>query len=124
MPVSMQKVAELAGVSTSTVSRVVNEYPRVAASTVESVRRAMKEISFTPAVRRNGNAKRNARGVRSANICFLVFGTEHSQAAPAFQMLLRGVSGSCTEQDMNLIFSIVHDPSELPPKIEQRRVDG
>src|SRR5438309_10079866 len=104
--VSMQKVAELAGVSTSTVSRVINDYPRVAASTVESVRRAMKQISFTPTVRRStGAATRIARGIRSANIGFLVFGSENSQSAPAFQLLLRGISGSCTEQDLNLIFS-------------------
>src|SRR5215475_10632847 len=39
---SMQMVAKLAGVSTSTVSRVVNDDPRVAAATAEIVRRAMK----------------------------------------------------------------------------------
>src|SRR4051794_8295573 len=118
----MQKVAQIAGVSTSTVSRVINDYPRVAASTVESVRRAMKQISFTPTVRRSATVARNARGIRPANIGFLVFGSEDSQAAPAFQLLLRGISGSCTQQDLNLIFSIVHSPSELPPKIEQGRV--
>jgi DNA-binding LacI/PurR family transcriptional regulator len=71
-----------------------------------------------------GYAARRAGGVRSTNVGFLVFGREDSQTAPAFQSLLRGISGSCTEQNLNLIFSIVQTPSELPPKIEQGRIDG
>src|SRR4051812_21324337 len=123
----MQTVAKIAGVSTSTVSRVVNDDPRVAAATVEAVRRAMKQISFTPAIRRNSPRFVGADGVRSlraASIAFLVFGTSGQQTAPAFEQLLRGVSGSSSEHDLNMIFSFVSDPSQLPPRIVQRRVDG
>ncbi|HEY7086936.1 MAG TPA: LacI family DNA-binding transcriptional regulator [Tepidisphaeraceae bacterium] len=131
---SMQMVAKLAGVSTSTVSRVVNDDPRVAAATAEIVRRAMKQISFTPTIRRNGAAARFAaavaagRGVRGAtSIAFLVFGTSGQQTAPAFEQLLRGVSACASEQGLDMIFSFVSDPAgsgALPPKIIQHRVDG
>jgi DNA-binding LacI/PurR family transcriptional regulator len=121
---SMQMVAKLAGVSTSTVSRVVNDDPRVAAATAEVVRRAMKQISFTPNVRRNGSRFLGRGTLRSASVAFLVFGTSGQQTAPAFEQLLRGVSAAASVHNLDMIFSFVLDPSHLPPKIVQRRVDG
>jgi DNA-binding LacI/PurR family transcriptional regulator len=121
---SMQMVAKLAGVSTSTVSRVVNDDPRVAAATVEVVRRAMKQISFTPAVRRSGARILGRDTLRAASVAFLVFGTSGHQTAPAFEQLLRGVSGASSAHNIDMIFSFVSDPSHIPPKIGQRRVDG
>jgi len=119
----MQQVPNLAGVSTSTVSRVINEHPRVSAATAESVRRAMKQISFTPAVRRGGKGQ-SVRSGRSANISLLVFGTCGSQMTPAFEQLLHGVSAAASEHNLNMNFSFVSDPQHLPPSLVQRRVDG
>ena len=119
---SIRNVAQLAGVSTSTVSRVLNERPNVAAATVESVRRAMRELSFSPAARRRG--PRAYDGLKTATIAFMVLGTSGSRPAPAFEKLLRGVSEQSSRSNLNLIFSFVSDPEQLPPKIAERRVDG
>ena len=72
---SISKVAKLAGVSSSTVSRVINNHPRVAPETAQSVRRAMHTLNYTPSDRRPGPkpASRNRNGV--ADIAFLVLGT-------------------------------------------------
>ena len=51
---SISKVAKLAGVSSSTVSRVINNHPRVAPETVQSVKKAMKELGYVPSDRRPG----------------------------------------------------------------------
>ena len=45
---SINKVAKLAGVSSSTVSRVINNHPRVAPETAQNVRKAMQELNYTP----------------------------------------------------------------------------
>ena len=130
---SMQNVAKLAGVSTSTVSRVVNNNARVAAATVEAVRRAMKQLSFTPIARGSaaraaaaagGYSPANSRAARTTSVAMLVFGTSGANATPAFEQLLRGVSGACSQQHVNMILSFVSDPSHLPPSIIERRVDG
>jgi LacI family transcriptional regulator len=123
LAVSIREVAQLAGVSTSTVSRVINDRPNVAARTVASVKRVMGELSFSP-VRRSTPSSRGGDGMRTATIAFLVFGTSGSQPAPAFEKLLRGVSGATSQRDLSLIFSFVSDPSQLPPRIINRRVDG
>jgi LacI family transcriptional regulator len=121
--VSIREIAQLAGVSTSTVSRVINARPNVAADTVASVRRVMGQLRIDVAPRRAA-ARRAGNVTRAANIAFLVFGTSGSHPAPAFEKLLRGVSAASSQRDLSLIFSFVSDPCELPPSICGRRVDG
>ena len=48
---SLTEVAAVAGVSASTVSRVLNDQHGVAPDTAEAVRVAMRKISFTPPAR-------------------------------------------------------------------------
>src|SRR5207244_5084459 len=121
---AIREVAQLAGVSTSTVSRVINDRPNVAADTVASVKRAIGQLSFAPSPRRCGPKPGAASPIRTATIAFLVFGTSGSHPAPAFEKLLRGVSSASSQRDLSLIFSFVSDPSQLPPRISDRRVDG
>jgi LacI family transcriptional regulator len=121
---SIYSVAKRAGVSTSTVSRVINEHPNVAAATVESVRRAMLELSFTPVIRSRSFRGKAQVGLKTGTIAFVVFGTSGSQPTPAFEELLRGVSDQASKYNISLIFSFVTDPTQLPPRITERRVDG
>src|SRR5690349_8888661 len=104
---SIFDVAKLAGVSSSTVSRVINNHPRVAPETAQNVRKAMKQLGYTPSERRPGPKPsfRSRSGV--ANIAFLVLGAARNRATPAFEDLLRGVSTGATSNDLNLIFNHV-----------------
>ena len=78
----MTDVARLAGVSQKTVSRVINNHPRVAPETAESVRKAMQELNYTPSDRRPG-PKPSPHPRRSAPaIAFLVLGTSRTRATP------------------------------------------
>src|SRR4051812_33018653 len=104
---SLHTVAQLAGVSASTVSRVINEHPNVAAGTVESVRRAMRELSFTPVMRARAFRARAQSGLKTGSFAFVVFGTSGSQPTPAFEQLLRGVSEQASKQNISVIFSFV-----------------
>src|SRR5207302_525975 len=117
---SINKVAKLAGVSSSTVSRVINNHPRVAPETAQNVRKAMQELNYTPSDRRPGPKPsfRSRTGV--ANIAFLVLGTSRSRATPAFEFLLRGVSTGASRNDLNLIFNHLSDPDHIPPRLRRR----
>lgn len=121
---SMQRVAQLAGVSTSTVSRVVNDHPSVATGTVVSVRRAMRQLSFAPVARRRWGTNGANGGAKATSIAFVVFGTSGSRTTPAFDKLLRGVSAAANDHDLSLVFSFVSDPQRIPPRILNRHVDG
>src|SRR5438874_10624861 len=106
---TLQRVAQLAGVSTSTVSRVVNERSNVASDTIALVQRAMRQLSFAPSPRRGGDGLIATRAAKSNAVAFLVFGTSGSHPAPAFDRLLRGVSDAASQESLDLIFSFISD---------------
>src|SRR5579872_2021292 len=121
---SLIRVAAVAGVSASTVSRVLNEQQGVAPDTAEAVRLAMRKISFTPPTRRRAKKNFNGHSEQARTVGFLVFGTSGEQAAPAFTHLLRGVSIGARENNIDLFVSFISDPDELPPRISEQRVGG
>jgi DNA-binding LacI/PurR family transcriptional regulator len=121
---SLTEVAAVAGVSASTVSRVLNEQQGVAPDTAEAVRVAMRKISFTPPARRRARKSSNGQSEQARTVGFLVFGTSGEQTAPAFTHLLRGVSIGARESNFDLFVSFVSDPDELPRRISEQRVGG
>jgi DNA-binding LacI/PurR family transcriptional regulator len=126
MQMSMRRIAQSAGVSIATVSRVISAHASVSASAAESVRRAMREMNINPSALR-GLRRRGARGNgnhKGTSIAFLVLGTSGSQPAPAFEQLLGGVTDAAREHELELTFSFVSDPSHLPSHLAQRNFAG
>lgn len=121
---SINEVAALANVSVSTVSRVMNNQPRVAPETVQAVREAMNKLGYAPSERRPGPKPQRASSSDLATIGFLVFGTSEARATPAFEGLLYGVSLAASQANLNLIFSHVPDPTRLPARIAEQGISG
>ena len=121
---SISNVAQLAGVSTATVSRVLNERPNVAPSTVANVQRAIRELGFASSRRNRIARPLRLDGMKTATIAFMVFGTSGSRPAPAFENLLRGVSEQSARKDLSLLFSFISDPAQIPQRITERRIHG
>ena len=120
---SISQVAKRAGVSSSTVSRVINNHPRVAPETIRSVRPAMQELGYSPSPTRPGPKPMSRTRRTTPNIAFLVLGGSRNRATPAFEELLRGVSTAAMQHDLDLTFHHVTDPTRLPGRaIEQ--LDG
>ena len=121
---SITKVAKLAGVSSSTVSRVINHHPRVAPETEESVRSAMQRLGYTPSDRRPGPKPKARSEALLKSAAFLVFGASGGQATPAFADLLRGVSGAASSHDIDLSVNFVPDLESLPSRALDDSVEG
>lgn len=121
---SITRVAKLAGVSSSTVSRVINNHPRVAPETAEAVRKAMEELGYAPSDRRPGPKPSVRTRTGAANIAFLVLGTNRNRSTPAFEGLVHGVSRATGQHGLSLTFSHSPDPDELPDNLLPERVDG
>lgn len=120
---SIEKVAKLAGVSNSTVSRVINDHPRVAPETKRAVEEAMQKLSYTPSDRRPG-PKPASRRQSATQIGFFMVGSRDGSATPGFTDLLRGVSGGASDSDLNLTFAHVPDPDSLPGRLSEQHFDG
>lgn len=121
---SINKVAELAGVSNSTVSRVINNHPRVAIETAKAVKDAMRQLNYVPSDRRPGPKPMSRQRATTLTVAFLVFGTSRTRSTPAFMDLLHGVSAGASAFDVNLQFAHVLDVQELPARITDHKIDG
>ena len=93
---TIKDVAKLAGVSVATVSRVVNNVPRVSPKTKEAVLKVMQELNYT--------ANANARAlVTQKNMTIGVVIPDLTD--PFFALLAHGVEQIAREQNMQLLLS-------------------
>lgn len=126
---SIAKIAELAGVSNSTVSRVINDHPTVSEGNVRKVKRAMRQLNYTPPIRRRGPRHLSRQGIRTGNVAMLMLNLEPSffAQAPVLASALHGVSDALVENGLDAPFVSIRSESgalRLPPAVESRRVDG
>lgn len=124
---SITRVAKLAGVSSSTVSRVINNHPRVAPETAEAVRRVMLKLGYTPSANRPGPKPANRARAQQDSRRFVVIGSPHriGYSTPGFELLMQGVSSACGRHNAELVYVFMPDTAEaLQQRMAQQRVDG
>src|SRR5215211_7868212 len=95
---NLEEVARLAGVSRSTVSRVVNDDPRVSAEVRARVRQIVDTYHYHP------NAAARSLASRRTRIIGLLIPHAVSQIFrdPFFPVLVQGAVEACNETDSNL----------------------
>lgn len=122
--VTIKDVARRAGVSPSTVSRVIADHPRISPDTKERVRAIMAELGYYPnAIARSlVNQTSNSIGVIRSRL------TEESFANPFFPAVIQGISSVAHKHKLNLVLSTSHsfeqEDEECLNLLRQRRVDG
>lgn len=122
---SIVEVARIAGLSHSTVSRVINGRPGVAPETVEAVQRAMQAVGYTPSARRPGPKPVDRNGVTTGSVGLLMIGTEAMFArAPVTAAVFHAVEQALAEKGFNLIVGQVDDAGRLPPTVARGQIDG
>lgn len=117
--ITIKDVAKRAGVSISTVSRVINHIPTVTAESVAAVNCAIAELGYHPNV-----IARSLQSGRSQLFGIIVPQLDH----PFYRRLLQAAEQRCTEFDYRLILCI-SDGSSLKEReflhiLKQNRVDG
>jgi LacI family transcriptional regulator len=113
--VTIREIADLAGVSIATVSRVVNGRDDVAPETRELVTRVIQEHGYT--------SNRQARGL-SAGRTGLV-GLLVPLVYPVyFSAILSGAAEALYEQDLRLLLSPTHHEHDREVSLLDRLVDG
>lgn len=131
MNVTIYDVAQKAGVSISTVSRVLNNNPNVLEDTRQKVLKAIEELQFKP------NPIARGLVVKQTNLIEVFF----SWAGPVFNMagyqfnlqsawyvgLLNGINEVVQEKQYGLLINTisgVFDPQEVYRKVSSKAVDG
>jgi DNA-binding LacI/PurR family transcriptional regulator len=117
-PMTIEDIATLAGVSRSTVSRVLNDHPRVSPDVRERVRQVIAEHGYTPHA-----AARSLAGSRTNVIClFSLRGAESIFSDQFIPPLVQGISEVCNDRGYFLLLSMVQ--IEKATTLYQRIVRG
>ena len=118
---TLQKVAEKAGVSTATVSKVLSNTPYFSEETRVKVMHAVEEVGYVP----NLAARALSRGKTNiiAVVFPIVFDTIFSD--PLVQHILEGVESECTDNGYNVLLSTPHIAGDaLDPHYQQLVMSG
>jgi LacI family transcriptional regulator len=121
---TLEEVAKLAGVSSATVSRVINNYPHVRTNVRQRVLEVIEETGYQPNV-----AARSLASNRT-NVIGLVIPNSVSNffTDPYFSRLTEGISHTCNENDYVLslfIFNSKEIERKLFPRVTRHGlVDG
>jgi len=109
MPLTLEDIARLSGVSRSTVSRVINTDTNVKEETRQKVLQVIQNINFQPNLAARGLAagKTNIFGlVIPARVTFIFMD-------PYFPLLIQGVSEACNAHDHSLMLWLAEPEYEL-----------
>jgi LacI family transcriptional regulator len=111
----LEEIARLAGVSRSTVSRVVNDHPSVRPAVRERIQRIIAETGFQP-----NAAARSLASQRSYMLGLVIPRTVHTVFTdPYFPHLTQGVAQACNDHDYTLSLFIENDDSKLFPRLSR-----
>ena len=116
---NITEIAKTAGVSRSTVSRVLNNQPYVIAEKREAVLQAMKQLDYRP----NQNAVHLSRGKTNV-IGVMVPQINH----PFFSQLIEGIGIACAERNISMLIHQTFNDREQEQQsftqLRHKQIDG
>lgn len=123
---SMTQVAELAGVSQATVSRVAAGSSKVSEHTRGRVERAMKELGFVPSPPKRRKRRGNKTLPSSKVKLIAVLVTEHSLMRHAGFVLnmFRGASEAAQREGISLWLGNIRDEKDVASMVKAVGADG
>jgi DNA-binding LacI/PurR family transcriptional regulator len=123
MAPTLEEVGEVAGVSRATVSRVINNSPRVSPSARAAVEKAIAKLGYTP------NQAARTLVTRRTDAVALVVAEPEARffSDPFFSGVVRGVGSAAADVDKNLLLLVLQGDEERERAIRYLRpehVDG
>ena len=120
---TLDEVALLAGVSRATVSRVINDSPRVSPEARKAVEAAVEQLRYVP------NRMARSLVTRRTDTIAIVLSEPNTRAFsdPFFAGIVRGVSATLADTDQNLVLLTARGSREqekIGRYVRQGHVDG
>ena len=119
---NLKSLSELLGLSQTTVSRALNNYPEVSKKTRQKVQKAARDNNYFA----NPTARNLAIGRAGAVGHVIPYGT-HKMINPHFMDFIAGVGKSYSKIGLDIVMSIADSNSEMQSYTrlaQSRRVDG
>jgi LacI family transcriptional regulator len=119
MPLTLEDMARMAGVSRSTVSRVINGNPNVKETTRKKILALIQQVNFQP----NLAARGLAAGRTGVIGLVIPMGVGAIFTDPYFPRFIQGVSAACNSQDYSVMLWLA-DPEYERRTIRQILYNG
>jgi len=117
---SVHRVANLAGVSQATVSKVINNYASVSPEYAHRVRKAMRKLGYEPAPR-----KRSGAPAAIETVAVLIFhGHQFYDYRSSYFHMLRSIEASLRYKKMDMVIAHVSSVDDLPEVVRRRQAAG
>jgi DNA-binding LacI/PurR family transcriptional regulator len=120
-------IAELAGVSRATVSRVLNGSAVVKQKTVEHIRQTMDRMGYVRPVIRPGPKPKlgSSRKPRLGSIALVTIGSSRQVFQdPIMAILVEELQHACRKRQLNLILDQMISADQVPLCVLSRQIDG
>jgi LacI family transcriptional regulator len=109
---NLEQIAELSGVSRSTVSRVINNDPNVSDQTRDKVMQVVRRVNYVP----NAAARGLAAGRTHVIGLVIPMGVSTLFTDPYFPLLIQGVSSACNAHEYSVMLWLAE------PEYERRQI--
>ncbi|NHN31498.1 LacI family DNA-binding transcriptional regulator [Paenibacillus agricola] len=106
LDIKSKEIAEIAGVSRSTVSRVINNYPNVPAKTREKVMRVIEQYNYFPNI-----SAQILAGKKTKTIGLFFIDQSHFSEDPSANLLITGIIENASILGYNVLAYIIRDLS-------------
>jgi LacI family transcriptional regulator len=119
---TLKDIAKHLGLSTTTVSRALNDFPEVGRDTRELVQRTAQELGYHP----NQSARKLVTG-KSGIVAMVIKAPPNRQIDPSFFEVMGGLSTKLAEKDIDLILHVTTGQDPIKPYqrlIDKQTVDG
>lgn len=118
-------IAKIAGVSKSTVSKVLNRPGCLSPETVRQVEKAMREMKFTPRANRKRRQKVDFSSCRLENVALLFPDPNAASMKTSLSgRLIHGINDVLFKKQINFLLTHYEGENLLPSCIRNRMVDG
>ena len=123
---TLSDVAVEAGVSTATVSRVLNGTAGVSAVVARTVRATVEQMGYQSRLRRPRRETAGRKGLRTGNVLLLSAGFDSAdhQGVRGHPSLMRGVERAVREAGLKLMIATLEQGGDIPVALDDREVDG
>jgi LacI family transcriptional regulator len=109
MPITLEDIARMSGVSRSTVSRVINGDPKVSDRTRKKVQEIIQNVNFQPNIAARGLAAGHTRVIGLV----IRMGVASIFSDPYFPLVIQGVSSACNNLGYSVMLWLAEPKYEL-----------
>ncbi len=126
MSITIHDIAEQAGVSTATVSRVLNNSGFVKASTRRKITKIMKQHNYTPqeSQRRRVAGQKKTPSLKNNNFAMIWAGGQEAAAGITAQRMMQGLSEAASQVGATINIEFLAEDGDISEILARKKIDG